>query len=118
MTTPKVTIKQASHSAIVDLKPAALLVNDSLPLQGVAQNQTTYAGGPEIGVWESTPGHFARNVAAQEFCHIIAGECTFTPTDGEAIHLSAGDAVFFPAATQGIWHVTKTLRKTYVIFNA
>lgn len=91
-------------------------MGDSAPLQGVAQNQSVYPDGAEIGVWESSPGQFARNVQAQEFCHIISGVCTFTPKGGEPIELKAGDAVFFPAATEGIWDISTTLRKTYIIF--
>jgi hypothetical protein len=43
--------------------------------------------GVETGVWECTPGRWRRQIVAQEFCHFIQGRCTFTPDDGETLHI-------------------------------
>lgn len=75
------------------------------------------AGGNDIGVWECSPGRFERQVASAEVMHILAGACTFTPTGGEPVAFGAGDTVFFPRDTVGVWDVTTTLRKVYVIFS-
>jgi hypothetical protein len=47
--------------------------------------------------------------------HILAGACTFTPHGGAPIAITAGDTLFFPAHTVGVWHVRETLRKVYVV---
>jgi uncharacterized cupin superfamily protein len=73
------------------------------------------AGGNATGIWESTPGRFARHLPNAEVMHILAGSCTFTPTDGTPQDFRAGDTVFFPAHTTGEWHVHETLRKVYVL---
>lgn len=71
----------------------------------------------EAGVWECSPGVWRRGVLQAELCHFIAGECTFTPEGGEPIEIRAGDAIFFPPNSRGVWHVKQTVRKTYVVFN-
>jgi uncharacterized cupin superfamily protein len=69
-----------------------------------------------MGVWECTPGQSRRKVAGAEVMHILTGSCTFTPEGGEPLEIRAGDTLFFPANTRGIWNILKTLRKVYVIF--
>lgn len=70
-----------------------------------------------IGIWECTPGKFRREIKAGEMMHILSGECTFTPDSGEApVHMKAGDTVFLPADTIGIWDIKSTLRKVYALF--
>ncbi|PYY82783.1 cupin [Pseudomonas sp. TKO26] len=71
--------------------------------------------GVETGIWECTPGRWRRQIVAQEFCHFIQGRCTFTPDDGEPLHIEAGDALMLPANSTGIWDIQETVRKTYVL---
>lgn len=73
------------------------------------------AGDNRTGLWECTPGRFERQLAEAEVMHILAGECSFTPTGGEAVQIRAGDTLFFPANTTGVWDVRKTLRKVFVV---
>jgi hypothetical protein len=68
-----------------------------------------------VGVWESTPGCWRRQVMEREFAHFLSGRARFIPDDGEPLDIRAGDAVWFPADTTGTWEITETLRKTYVI---
>ncbi|MGH6934446.1 MAG: cupin domain-containing protein [Dongiaceae bacterium] len=70
---------------------------------------------PEVGVWECSPGKWRRQVRSAEFCHIIAGRCTFHADGRPPIHISAGDAVLFPPNTTGTWEIFETVRKTYVL---
>ena len=79
-----------------------------VPLDGAGENRT--------GVWECTPGRFKRQLANAELMHILAGECTFTPEGGETKQIRAGDTLFFPANTKGMWEVRETLRKVFVVF--
>ncbi len=73
------------------------------------------ADGVETGVWECTPGRWRRQIVQQEFCHFIAGRCTFTPDGGEPIAIGAGDALMMPANTTGVWDIQETVRKTFVL---
>jgi len=70
---------------------------------------------PECGVWECTPGRWRRQVESAEFCHFLLGRCTFTPDGGSPLEITAGDSVYFPAYTRGVWDVHETVRKTYVL---
>jgi len=50
------------------------------------------------------------------FCPtLLQGRCTFTPDDGEIVHLQAGDALMLPANSSGTWDIQETVRKTYVL---
>lgn len=75
-------------------------------------------GSVNAGVWESTPGQFRRAVVDAEFSHFIAGRATFTTDDGRVFEFRAGDAVYFPPHTKGIWTIHETLRKTYVVWRS
>lgn len=69
----------------------------------------------EAGIWECSPGKFRREIVAGEMMHFIAGRCTFTPDDGQVVEIAAGDTLFFPPRTTGVWHVLETVRKVYVL---
>lgn len=73
------------------------------------------AGNNRSGIWECTPGRFERQLVNAEVMHILAGACTFTPTGGETLEITAGDTLFFPAHTTGVWDIRQTLRKVYVV---
>lgn len=76
----------------------------------------TVSAGHKMGVWESTPGSYLRQVPNPELMHILSGRCTFTPEGGELIDIEAGDTVFFPAYTNGRWDMKETVRKVFVVF--
>ena len=76
---------------------------------------TSPDGKMETGIWECTPGKFERVLPNAEVMHILTGACIFTPTGGEPLHIQAGDTLFFPAHTTGVWHITETLRKVFFI---
>jgi len=80
----------------------------AIPLEGAGENRT--------GIWECTPGRFNRQLANAEMMHILSGECTFTPEGGETQQIRAGDTLFFPAHTRGVWEIKQTLRKVFVVF--
>ena len=112
--------------SITMIKGAAALPSAQLESQGpvrvplgepVAQlRSTAWRETPDCGVWECTPGRWERQVKSAEFCHFVAGRCTFTPAGGGAVlTIEAGDALYFPANTRGVWDVAETVRKTYVL---
>lgn len=51
-----------------------------------------------------------------EFCLFLSGECSFTPDGGETIEIRAGDAVYFPANSMGIWDIRAVSRKIFFIY--
>jgi uncharacterized cupin superfamily protein len=69
----------------------------------------------DTGVWECSPGQFRRQIEAAEMMHVLSGECTFTPDTGPAIAIAAGDTLFLPRNTTGVWDVKSTLRKVYAL---
>lgn len=69
------------------------------------------------GVWECTPGRWQRQVRQAEFCFFLEGDCTFEPETGDPIHITAGEAVYFPADSFGVWDVRETSRKVFIVFN-
>lgn len=87
----------------------------SEPVAVASTTSVERSDGVETGVWECTPGRWRRQIVQQEFCHFIAGRCTFTPDGGEPIEIAAGDALMLPANTLGVWDIQETLRKTYVL---
>ena len=73
------------------------------------------AGHADTGIWECSPGKFRRQVQAGEVMHILSGECTFTPDGKAPLHIRAGDTLFMPPRTMGVWDIKSTVRKVYVL---
>lgn len=79
-----------------------------VPLEG--------GGNSHSGLWECSPGRFERQVAGAEVMHILSGRGSFTPAGGGAARrFAAGDTLFFPARTFGVWDIEQTVRKVYVV---
>jgi uncharacterized cupin superfamily protein len=70
-----------------------------------------------MGVWECSPGRWRRTIMQEEFAHFIKGGARFIPDDGEPIDLRAGDTIWFPENSRGIWEVTEDVRKVYVVID-
>lgn len=77
---------------------------------------TAPGGDVKVGVWEATPGSFARAVVDAEFSQFLAGSATFRAESGATYEFRAGDAAYFPPHTRGVWTIHETLRKTYVVW--
>ncbi|ADU99133.1 DUF861 domain-containing protein [Alicycliphilus denitrificans] len=71
----------------------------------------------DMGLWECSPGRFQRQVASGEVMHILAGAGRFMPeAEGAApVEFRAGDTLFFPPDTRGVWEIRETVRKLYVM---
>ena len=72
---------------------------------------------PDDGGFDRLVGIRRRQVLQAELCHFVSGHAFFTPENGEKFEIKAGDAVFFPPNSRGVWDVRETIRKTYVTFN-
>ncbi len=69
------------------------------------------------GVWTCSPGRWVRQIASAEFCHFLDGECIFKPDVGEPIRIVAGDCLYFPANSRGVWDVITPCTKVFVVFS-
>lgn len=103
-----------SHHAILSA-PTPVAVPLGEPLSTVAVHAVERPDGVETGVWECTPGRWRRQIMQAEFCHFVQGRCRFIPDAGNPIDIAAGDALYFPANSSGVWEVSETVRKTYVL---
>jgi uncharacterized cupin superfamily protein len=70
---------------------------------------------PDFGIWECTPGKWNRQIRKAEFAHFISGRATFHAKSGQVIEINAGDALYFPAESLGVWEIHETVRKTYIL---
>ncbi|MBK8159359.1 MAG: cupin domain-containing protein [Rhodospirillaceae bacterium] len=70
---------------------------------------------PDFGIWECSPGKWKRQIRKAEFAHFVAGHCTFHADNGQVIEIKAGDALYFPAESLGVWEIHETVRKTYIL---
>lgn len=69
----------------------------------------------KAGIWECSVGKWRRQIQEAEFAYFMAGDVTFTPDGGQPMEIKAGDTVWFPPHTNGIWDIKTTARKTYIL---
>jgi uncharacterized protein len=72
-------------------------------------------GRSECGIWVCTPGTWRCEVTRDEFCHFLAGRCTYTHESGEVIAIEPDTIAFFPEGWKGTCVVSETVRKVYMI---
>ena len=70
-----------------------------------------------VGIWECSPGRWQRTIMLAEFAHFIKGSARFIPDGGVPIDIRAGDTIWFPANSRGIWEINEDVRKVYVIIH-
>ncbi|MFO1090448.1 MAG: cupin domain-containing protein [Hyphomicrobiales bacterium] len=111
---PVVLIKSAetmAPDAIGPLTAPAKPVSDPPPkIRSLDKGEN-----PDCGVWECTPGKFRRTIPNAEFAHFVKGRCVFHPDGGAPVEIKAGDSVYMPANTHGVWEVFETVRKTWIL---
>ena len=67
------------------------------------------------GIWQSTPGAWRFNYTEWEYIRVHSGRAVLTCDDGQVIEMAAGDSLVIRPGLSGIWEVTETLLKDYVI---
>ena len=72
-------------------------------------------GHNETGIWTCSPGYWNCHVTSDEYCHFIAGRCTYTHESGEVIEIEPDTVAFFPEGWKGTCRVRETVRKVYMI---
>lgn len=109
------TIDRCKKDALTARGPVSNPLGDLVSHIGSQALLDDPASKARIGIWESTPGEWRRQQSAAELSVIVSGRCRFVP-DGEAeVEMSAGDVVYFPQNTEGLWVISETLRKMYVL---
>jgi uncharacterized cupin superfamily protein len=73
------------------------------------------AGESECGIWRCTPGRWSCHVTRDEFCHFLAGRCTYVHESGEVLEIEPGTAAFFAEGWKGVCTVHATVTKVYMI---
>ena len=79
------------------------------------------AGGEDgrlsAGIWQATPGAWRVSYTEWEYCYIVAGRAVLTE-DGEApIAIGPGDGLTLAPGFTGIWQVSETMTKHFVILD-
>ncbi len=72
-------------------------------------------GRSECGIWRCTPGKWVCHVTRDEFCHFLAGRCTYVHENGEVIEITPDTAAFFPQDWKGVCTVHEKVTKVYMI---
>ncbi len=70
-----------------------------------------------MGIWECSPGRWQRTIMQEEFAHFLTGSATFIPTNGAPIEIKAGDSIWFPKNSCGVWDIKEDVRKVYVVID-
>ena len=103
----------ATRDDLVDWGPIAA------PLEGLSRTSGKVLHkddqGGENGIWVCTPGAWRCEVSRDEFCHFLAGRCTYVHAGGETIEVAPGTIAFFPAGWSGRCTVHETVRKVYMV---
>ena len=67
------------------------------------------------GLWTCEPGKFDWTYEWDEFVHVLEGEVTITEDGGTSYTLRPGDMAHFPLGLNTHWHVTKAVKKFFVL---
>ncbi|MFT3689090.1 cupin domain-containing protein [Paenirhodobacter sp.] len=67
------------------------------------------------GIWQSTPGAWRATYAEWEYIHVHHGHAVLEGDDGTRTAIGPGDSLVLRPGWSGIWRVSETLRKDYVI---
>jgi uncharacterized protein len=114
---PPVLIPNVVQTPLSDVGPVSVSLGEPVAHLKCLEAVVLKDQQVEAGVWECSPGVWRRQVLQAELCHFVSGHAFFTPEEGARIEIKAGDAVFFPPNSRGVWDVRETIRKSYVTFN-
>ncbi len=67
------------------------------------------------GIWQSTPGAWRVHYDEWEYCRILEGRAVIEGDDGSRLDIGPGDSFVMRSGFAGVWRVSETIRKDYVI---
>src|SRR5436305_1361389 len=114
---PALTINPSPSRMIIHIPQAAAIPNEQLGQLGPVKTPLSWpaaeltgrkyideiSGIDSMGIWECSPGRWQRTIAQKEFAHFLKGRARFIPECGDPIDIRAGDSIWFPANTSGVW---------------
>jgi len=106
----------SAQSPIEAFLPAVEKVLAGSPKQTVANHYSDASGQFHSGEWTGEPGTWRVNYTEHEFCYVTRGRIVITDAAGTVTTVQAGDAFMIPAGFKGVWQVTESAHKYYVIF--
>ncbi|PZQ24654.1 MAG: cupin [Sphingopyxis macrogoltabida] len=87
------------------------------PVSQVRSAAIDGAGTSRHGVWRCSPGRWRRQVVQAEFCYFLSGEAIFRPDRGDPVHISGGEAAYFPPESRGTWEILRESEKIFIVFD-
>lgn len=73
-------------------------------------------GNVTAGVWECSPcREDIKRYGVDELCTVISGSVTITDREGRSETFGPGDSFVMDRDFSGIWHITETLKKFWMI---
>ena len=104
----------AAQTDLVDWGPVPDMIEGQSHTSGILIHRGEQ-GESECGLWVCTPGVWNCHVTRDEFCHFVAGRCSYEHESGEVIEITPDTAAFFPEGWKGVCRVHETVRKLYMI---
>jgi uncharacterized protein len=84
--------------------------------EGITRNAYASADGRLFaGFWQASPGSWEIVYTEWEQCHILSGAGRIIADDGSVTRLAPGDQIVIEPGFRGVWEVTETMSKYYVI---
>lgn len=93
-------------------------VTDGDPVQKIGLHYTGGAGRLKAGTWVSTPGCWRAFGGRDEYCYILSGRGALIHEDGTRQEFTAGSSFLIPEGFRGVWEVSETCEKHFVILSA
>ena len=113
MTTPHLRTPLA-HTDLVDWGVIPTMIEGQSRTSGKVLHKGP-GGRSECGIWRCTPGKWQCHVTSDEFCHFLAGRCTYVHESGEVIEITPDTAAFFPENWRRVCTVHETVTKVNMI---
>jgi len=108
-------VSQRSGVKLVDFPIASNLIAEGQPVARIWIHAQSTDGKITQGVWDCTAGKFNWSFTWDEFVMVLEGEVAIVPEGGQPFVLRTGDFAHFPRGLKTMWHVTKYVKKTFVI---
>jgi uncharacterized cupin superfamily protein len=117
MTFEKLTVFRDTDITPKRSGPVPERVLSGNPKTRVWNHTSSHELATSAGLWEATPGAWRVTYTKWEFCHVISGRGVLEDANGARRDIGPGDAFVIEPGFEGVWSVTETMTKHYVIVN-